>query len=52
MELIYDNLFPENILQERKKNFFDLYMKFGYNFIPDLIKNFNPLNKEFTVFKF
>ena len=49
IELIYDILFPNNTLQERKENFFDYYLQFDYNFIPDLMNNFDPLNKEFTI---
>ena len=48
-ELIYDTLFPNGTLQERKENFFDYFLQFDYNFIPDLMNNFEPLNKEFTI---
>ena len=51
-EFIYDSLFPENIYQERKENFFQYYIQFGNNFIPDLINNFNPLNKKITILEF
>ncbi len=51
IELVYDLLFPKNKLQERTENFFDYYSQFGYNFIPDLIHEFNPLNKDFIVFE-
>ena len=51
LELLYNLLFPNNNLQERSGNFFDYYIQFGYNFIPDLINNFNPLNKDFTIFE-
>ncbi len=51
LELLYNLLFPNNNLQERSENFFDYYIQFGYNFIPDLINNFNPLNKDFTIFE-
>ena len=49
IELIHKSLFPNNKLQERTENFFEYYLYFGYNFIPDLIDNFNPLSKEFIV---
>lgn len=51
LEFIYDSLFPDDKLQERRENFFDYYYRFGYNFIPDLIDSFNPLSKEFIVFE-
>ena len=51
-EFIYDSLFPEDIYQERKENFFQYYIQFGNNFIPDLINNFNPLNKKITILEF
>jgi bacillithiol biosynthesis cysteine-adding enzyme BshC len=51
LEVIYNSLFPNNKLQERTENFFDYYLYFEHNFIPDLIDNFNPLNKNFIVFE-
>ena len=51
LEFIYDLLFPDDKLQERRENFFDYYYRFGYNFMPDLIDSFNPLSKEFIVFE-
>ena len=52
IKLIYDSLFSNNILQERSENFFEFYLYFGYNFIPELIKNFDPLDKDFIVLEF
>ncbi len=50
--IIYDNLFPNEKLQERTENFFDYYDQIGDNFIPELIENFNPLNKSLTILDF
>jgi uncharacterized protein YllA (UPF0747 family) len=50
--IIYDNLFPDEKLQERTENFFDYYDQIGDNFIPELIENFNPLNKSLTILEF
>ena len=50
--IIYDNLFPDEKFQERTENFFDYYDQIGDNFIPELIENFNPLNKSLTILEF
>ena len=50
--IIYNNLFPDEKLQERTENFFDYYDQIGDNFIPELIENFNPLNKSLTILEF
>ena len=50
--IIYENLFPNEKLQERTENFFDYYDQIGDNFIPELIENFNPLNKSLTILEF
>ncbi|MBN09467.1 MAG: bacillithiol biosynthesis cysteine-adding enzyme BshC [Flavobacteriaceae bacterium] len=52
LEKIYNELFPNNILQERNDNFFDHFFNNSYNFIPDLLNSFDPLGKEFTLLEF
>lgn len=42
-------LFPKDSLQERTENFGLFYVKWGQNFIDELIRNFEPLAFEFTV---
>ena len=46
---IKNQLFPNNILQERYDNFIPLYLKHGDNFIEILKENLNPLNPNFVV---
>ena len=42
-------LFPFNQLQERTENFGLFYVKYGDEFIPELIKAFKPLDFKFTI---
>jgi bacillithiol biosynthesis cysteine-adding enzyme BshC len=42
-------LFPKDSLQERTENFGLLYVKWGQQFIDELIKNFEPLDFKFAV---
>jgi uncharacterized protein YllA (UPF0747 family) len=46
---IMQQLFPDNILQERYDNFIPFYLKGGDNFIEMLKENLNPLNPNFVV---
>ncbi|MES2427792.1 MAG: bacillithiol biosynthesis cysteine-adding enzyme BshC [Bacteroidota bacterium] len=49
IEQIKTELFPGNSLQERNENFGLLYVKWGQDFIDELIRNFEPLDFEFAV---
>ena len=42
-------LFPKNSLQERTENFGMLYVRWGQQFIDELINHFEPLDFKFTV---
>ena len=46
---IKNQLFPNNILQERYANFIPFYLEYGDNFIEILKENLNPLNPNFVV---
>jgi len=46
---IQNQLFPNQSLQERNQNFSELYIEYGENLIPTLIKSLEPLSGEFTV---
>ena len=46
---IKNQLFPNNILQERHTNFIPFYLKHGDNFIEILKENLNPLNPNFVI---
>ena len=42
-------LFPNYSLQERNTNFSELYLEFGADLIPQLIKNLKPLQGQFLI---
>ncbi len=46
---IKEDLFPNGSLQERTENFGMLYVRWGQNFIEELIRLFEPLDFEFAV---
>jgi len=43
-------LFPFDSLQERKENAFQYLEEFGWELIDTLVKNLNPLDRQFIVF--
>ena len=49
IDQIKSELFPKDSLQERTENFGLFYVKWGQEFIDELIKHFEPLDFEFTV---
>jgi len=49
IERIKDKLFPDGILQERAENFGVYYVKYGDDFIKELVRHFKPLDFKFTV---
>ncbi|WP_317130548.1 bacillithiol biosynthesis cysteine-adding enzyme BshC [Pedobacter cryophilus] len=49
IDKVKQQLFPGGGLQERKENFALFYVKYGDNFIAELIKNFDPLAFQFTI---
>ncbi len=49
IEKLKSQLFPNGGLQERKENFGLFYIKYGKDFIPQLIKKFKPLDFKFTI---
>ena len=51
VETIKADLFPKGGLQERTENFGLFYVKWGQDFIDELIRNFQPLDFTFTVLK-
>ena len=46
---IQNQLFPNQSLQERNKNFSELYIEYGKDLIPTLVEALKPLSGEFTV---
>ena len=49
IDRIKAELFPKDSLQERNENFGLLYVRWGQQFIDELIKNFDPLAFQFAV---
>ena len=49
VEHIKADLFPKDSLQERSENFGLFYVKWGQQFIDELLRNFEPLDFKFTV---
>jgi bacillithiol biosynthesis cysteine-adding enzyme BshC len=49
IDQIKDELFPNGSLQERTENFGMLYVRWGQDFIEELIRHFEPLDFEFAV---
>lgn len=46
---LQEQLFPGQSLQERNTNFSELYLEYGANLIPELMKNLHPLNGKFSI---
>jgi len=49
IERLKEKLFPGGGLQERTENFATLYVRYGDDFIKELIKHFEPLSFKFTI---
>lgn len=48
---LQEELFPREGLQERNTNFSEFYLEYPHTFKEALLKNLNPLKKEFTILK-
>ena len=46
---IQDELFPNQSLEERQRNFSELYLEYGDTLIQNLIKSLDPLSGEFQI---
>jgi bacillithiol biosynthesis cysteine-adding enzyme BshC len=49
---LQNELFPNKSLQERNRNFSELYLEVGEDLIPSLMKSLRPLNAEFFVIRY
>ena len=49
---LQNELFPGQSLQERNLNFSELYLEFGTQLIPKLVKELKPLKNQFLVLTF
>ncbi|MFS4494037.1 bacillithiol biosynthesis cysteine-adding enzyme BshC [Maribacter sp. 2308TA10-17] len=52
MTEIQNELFPGQSLQERNLNFSELFLEFGEDLIPTLLKALKPLDLQFAILKF
>jgi hypothetical protein len=46
---LQEQLFPGQSLQERNTNFSELYIEYGDQLIPELMKHLEPLKGEFSI---
>ena len=46
---IQDQLFPNHSLEERQRNFSELYLEYGQELIVSLKESLKPLQLEFTI---
>ena len=49
---LQNELFPNKSLQERQTNFSEMYLEYGEDLIPAIIKNLNPLELQFKIITF
>ena len=49
IKLLQDELFPNQSLEERTRNFSEVYLELGADLIPNLLEALNPLQLEFTI---
>ena len=52
IKIIQDELFPNQSLEERYRNFSEYYLELGEDFIPMLFKALNPLEDSFTIIEY
>lgn len=51
LEKIKDKLFPDQVLQERRSNFLEWYIRYSETAFESLVDSFDPLQKEMKIFK-
>jgi bacillithiol synthase len=52
IKVLQNELFPNQSLEERTRNFSEIYLKLGSDFIPMLIKSIQPLQLEFSIIEY
>ncbi|MCF6169127.1 bacillithiol biosynthesis cysteine-adding enzyme BshC [Lutibacter sp.] len=52
IKILQDDLFPNQSLEERTRNFSEMYLKLGDKFIPMLIGAIQPLQLEFSIIEY
>lgn len=51
LEKIKEKLFPEQVLQERRTNFLEWYLRYSDTAFESLLSSFDPLKKEMKIFR-
>ncbi|MCY4161210.1 MAG: bacillithiol biosynthesis cysteine-adding enzyme BshC [Flavobacteriaceae bacterium] len=51
LTLLHEELFPGELLQERKVNFSQFFLLYGFEFIDQLMDSFDPLGKKWTILR-
>ena len=49
---LQNDVFPGQGLQERNRNFAELYLELGENWVPSLLEGLDPLELVFTIFEY
>ena len=49
IKILQDELFPNQSLEERTRNFSEVYLEYGDTLIPKLLENLDPLKGEFSI---
>ena len=52
IESLQNQLFPNQSLEERTRNFSEIYLELGTDLIPNLLEALQPLKLEFTVLEY
>ncbi|MFK5957779.1 MAG: bacillithiol biosynthesis cysteine-adding enzyme BshC [Lutibacter sp.] len=52
IRILQNELFPNQSLEERTRNFSEMYLKLGDDFIPMLVKAIQPLQLEFSIIEY
>ncbi|MEJ2585971.1 MAG: bacillithiol biosynthesis cysteine-adding enzyme BshC, partial [Robiginitalea sp.] len=52
VHLLQEALFPEGGLQERNRNFSEFFVTIGPDLFPELLKGFQPLDQNFSIFTY
>lgn len=48
LTLVQESIFPNNSLQERYANFFEFYLEYGEDLLPQIMESLEPLQLEFS----
>jgi len=52
IKMLQNELFPNQSLEERARNFSEIYLELGPKLIPSLLEALNPLDLEFTIVEY